>query len=89
MRSLLQSLSAFLPVLRLAPGPFERFPECRDPVPPFWGTRVIENVQLDNVFPYINESALIKGQWQVRKGKKTESEYKQFLVENIYPDLTG
>ncbi len=57
------------------------------PVPPFWGTRVVENIHLDAVFPYVNESALIKGQWQVRKGKKTEVEYKQFLAENIYPEL--
>ncbi|HTY12094.1 MAG TPA: methionine synthase [Bacteroidota bacterium] len=57
------------------------------PVPPFWGTRVAENIQLEAIFPYINEAALIKGQWQVRKGKKTEAEYKQFLAENIYPEL--
>ena len=62
-------------------------PNAAIPVPPFWGTRVVENIQLDTVFPYVNETALIKGQWQVRKGKKTESEYKQFLVENIYPEL--
>ena len=59
----------------------------RIPVPPFWGTRVAENIQLEAIFPYINEAALIKGQWQVRKGKKTEAEYKQFLAENIYPEL--
>ncbi|MGA9408046.1 MAG: methionine synthase [Bacteroidota bacterium] len=57
------------------------------PVPPFWGTRVVENIQLDSVFPYVNETALIKGQWQVRKGRKTDSEYSQFLVDNIYPEL--
>jgi 5-methyltetrahydrofolate--homocysteine methyltransferase len=62
-------------------------PNAAIPVPPFWGTRVVERIQLDTVFPYVNETALIKGQWQVRKGKKTESEYKQFLVENIYPEL--
>jgi len=62
-------------------------PNAAIPVPPFWGTRVVESIELDSVFPYVNEIALIKGQWQVRKGKKTESEYKQFLVENIYPEL--
>ncbi len=62
-------------------------PNAVIPVPPFWGTRVVENIHLDAVFPYVNETALIKGQWQVRKGRKTESEYKQFLAENIYPEL--
>ena len=62
-------------------------PDAAIPVPPFWGTRVIENIKLDDVFPYVNETALIKGQWQVRKGKKSELDYKQFLADNINPEL--
>ncbi len=62
-------------------------PNAAIPDPPFWGTRVVENIELDAVFPYINETALIKGQWQVRKGRKSEAEYKQFLAENIYPEV--
>ncbi|HTR80813.1 MAG TPA: methionine synthase [Bacteroidota bacterium] len=57
------------------------------PQPPFWGARVIDAIPLTEIFPYINEAALIKGQWQVRKGKKSEAEYRQFLEENIYPEL--
>jgi 5-methyltetrahydrofolate--homocysteine methyltransferase len=57
------------------------------PTPPFWGTRVTENISLDEVFPFVNETALIKGQWQVRKGTKTEAEYKEFLKEKIYPEF--
>ena len=62
-------------------------PDAAIPVPPFWGTRVIENIKLDDVFPYVNETALIKGQWQVRKGKKSELDYKQFLADNINLEL--
>lgn len=57
------------------------------PAPPFWGTRVVESIPLEEVFPYINEAALIKGQWQVRKGKRSEEEYQKFVTENVYPDL--
>jgi 5-methyltetrahydrofolate--homocysteine methyltransferase len=59
------------------------------PIPrqPFWGTKIVEDIQLDEVFKYVNEAALIKGQWQVRKGKKTEDEYKELLNEKIYPEL--
>ena len=57
------------------------------PTPPFWGTRLTENIPLEDVFSFVNETALIKGQWQVRKGTKTEAEYKEFLRENIYPEL--
>jgi 5-methyltetrahydrofolate--homocysteine methyltransferase len=62
-------------------------PEALIPSPPFWGSKVIENINLDEVFSYINDIALIKGQWQVYKGKKSEAEYQEFLKENIYPEL--
>ena len=59
------------------------------PIPksPFWGTRVVENISLDELFEYINESALIKGQWQVRKGKRSEEEYRNEVDEKVRPDL--
>jgi 5-methyltetrahydrofolate--homocysteine methyltransferase len=56
------------------------------PTPPFWGTRVVETISLDDVFAYVNEVALIRGQWQVRKGKLSEEEYQKFLKEKVLPD---
>jgi 5-methyltetrahydrofolate--homocysteine methyltransferase len=56
------------------------------PTPPFWGTRVVENIPLDRIFEYVNEVALIRGQWQVRKGRMNEEEYRKLLEEKIYPD---
>ncbi|MBC8144091.1 MAG: hypothetical protein H7X80_00820, partial [bacterium] len=57
------------------------------PVPraPFWGSRVVENVRIEKVFEYINEVALIRGQWQVKKGKRSAEEYKKELDEIVYP----
>ncbi len=68
----------------------ERSAVARDvpiPVPPFYGTQVVEQVPLDEVFSFVNESALIKGQWQVRKGKKSESEYRELLEAKILPEF--
>jgi 5-methyltetrahydrofolate--homocysteine methyltransferase len=56
------------------------------PEPPFWGTRVVDPVPLGEVFAYVNEVALIRGQWQVRKGKLGEAEYAAILKEKIYPE---
>lgn len=56
------------------------------PAPPFWGTRVVEDVPLDEVFKYVNDVALIRGQWQVRKAKMSEEEYRKLLEERIYPE---
>jgi 5-methyltetrahydrofolate--homocysteine methyltransferase len=57
------------------------------PTPPFWGSRVVEEISLDEVFRYVNEVALIRGQWRVVRGKLTEAEYQTLLREQIYPDL--
>ncbi|MDP2207650.1 MAG: methionine synthase [Bacteroidota bacterium] len=57
------------------------------PNPPFWGSKVVEDISLDEVFKYINETALIKGQWQVYKGDKSEEDYKKFVKEEIYPEF--
>jgi 5-methyltetrahydrofolate--homocysteine methyltransferase len=56
------------------------------PAPPFWGTRVVDPVPLGEVFEYVNEVALIRGQWQVRKGKLGQAEYAALLKEKIYPE---
>ncbi len=57
------------------------------PVPPFWGTRVVEAIPLDDVFPFVNEVALIRGQWQVRKGTMSDEEYKVLLATKVHPEF--
>jgi 5-methyltetrahydrofolate--homocysteine methyltransferase len=56
------------------------------PVPPFFGSKVVENLSLEEVYPYVNEVALIRGQWQVRKGKMTDETYRAMVQEKIMPD---
>jgi len=55
--------------------------------PPFWGSKVVESVSLDEVFSFVNEIALIRGQWRVVRGKRSEQEYDVILREQIYPEL--
>jgi 5-methyltetrahydrofolate--homocysteine methyltransferase len=57
------------------------------PTPPFWGSRLIENVPLEEVFPYINETVLIKGQFRVRQGEMPGDEYQALLDEKVRPIL--
>jgi len=56
------------------------------PVPPFWGSRVIDEVPLDDVFRYVNDVALIRGQWQVRRGRMGEEEYRALLRDRVQPE---
>ncbi|MEQ1764715.1 MAG: vitamin B12 dependent-methionine synthase activation domain-containing protein, partial [Pyrinomonadaceae bacterium] len=55
------------------------------PKAPFYGSKVVEITDLTKVFAYINETALFKGQWQFKQGKKSAEEYKQILEETVYP----
>ncbi|MGB7924648.1 MAG: methionine synthase [Pyrinomonadaceae bacterium] len=57
------------------------------PVPraPFYGSRVVEQIPLDEVFAYVNETALFKGQWQFKAGKRTVEEYRAFVAEHVRP----
>src|SRR5262249_21147990 len=55
--------------------------------PPFWGSKVVEDIPVTDVFPYLNENVLIRGQWRVRQIDMPDSEYQQLLEEKVYPVL--
>ena len=50
---------------------------------------MVDDIPLDDVFRFVNEVALIRGQWQVRKGKMKEEEYRELLEEKIYPEFSA
>ena len=55
------------------------------PQPPFLGSRVVKDIPLADVFAYVNETALFKGQWQFKQGRKSGEEYQAFLDEQVRP----
>jgi 5-methyltetrahydrofolate--homocysteine methyltransferase len=55
------------------------------PRPPFWGSRVISGLDLDDIYPFINTTALFRGQWQVRKGALSDAEYDALIEDTIVP----
>ena len=60
-------------------------PNAPIPRPPFFGTRIIDDLHLEDVFAYVNENALFKGQWQFKQGKMPPDEYKAFVREKVKP----
>jgi 5-methyltetrahydrofolate--homocysteine methyltransferase len=60
------------------------------PTPPFWGARHItsEQINLYEVFPFINKKALYANQWMYRRGKRSTAEYRTFLGEVVDPLLS-
>lgn len=57
------------------------------PMPPFYGSKVVTNVSLDEIFQYINETTLFRGQWKVLKRNMSEEEYRTLIDERVYPDF--
>jgi len=55
------------------------------PKAPFYGPKVVEIKDLTKVFDFINETALFKGQWQYKQGRKSAEEYKTILDKTVYP----
>jgi 5-methyltetrahydrofolate--homocysteine methyltransferase len=55
------------------------------PTPPFWGTRVVEGLDLDDISAFINPIALFRGQWQVKKGALSDADYDAFIEDKIVP----
>jgi len=55
------------------------------PEPPFWGRRLVNNIDLDTVFPYINTAALFRGHWGFKKGRISPEKYARIEAETIHP----
>lgn len=52
------------------------------PEPPFWGVRV-KDYDVREVFPYINETALFKNQWQLKTA--SQADYVRLVEEKFRP----
>ncbi|HUC28957.1 MAG TPA: vitamin B12 dependent-methionine synthase activation domain-containing protein, partial [Candidatus Acidoferrum sp.] len=67
----------------------ERSPVVGDapniPTPPFWGVRVRKDYDLAELFPYINETALFKNQWQLKTA--SQADYIRLVDEKFRPIL--
>jgi 5-methyltetrahydrofolate--homocysteine methyltransferase len=55
------------------------------PLPPFYGSRVVEDISLDEVFAFVNETALFKGQWQFKQGRRPADEYQTLVRDKVRP----
>src|SRR6266849_6651701 len=55
------------------------------PQPPFFGSRVIRDIPLEDVFAYVNETALFKGQWQFKQGRTSAEEYQALVASKVRP----
>ncbi len=57
------------------------------PTPPFWGSRVVEDIKIEKVWEYLNEVALFRGQWQMKRGKRSVEVFEKQIEEVARPKL--
>ncbi len=55
------------------------------PSAPFFGSRVIEHIDLDEVYPFINTVALFRGQWGFKRGAQSPEEYEKQIEQTVQP----
>ncbi|NNF00546.1 MAG: methionine synthase, partial [Pyrinomonadaceae bacterium] len=60
-------------------------PVAELPTAPFYGSKVVEITDLTKIFDFINETALFKGQWQYKQGRKSPEEYHKIVAETVLP----
>ena len=67
-------------------------PEIRPadvPAPPFWGTRVSTDFDLDEVWRLLNRAALVKGRWGYTRAGLARADYERLTREEIEPAFEG
>ncbi len=55
------------------------------PAPPFWGVRVVSDIPVESIFPYIDEVALFRGQWQFKSGTMPRDEFRRWTQDHVQP----
>ena len=55
------------------------------PRAPFYGSLVVDDIDLDDVFAFANETALFKGQWQFKQGPRPLDEYQALVRDTVRP----
>ncbi len=57
------------------------------PVPPFWGARTLDRVQVKALVPFLNERMLYQFHWGYRKDGRTLEEFKSWAGKELKPTL--
>lgn len=55
------------------------------PTPPFWGTRILEQIPVRALVPYINRTMLYQFQWGFKKAGRKKDEYWQWARQEVEP----
>ena len=57
------------------------------PRPPFWGAQLLDDVDLDDLLPYLNERMLYQFHWGYRKQGRRLDDYMEWAAREVRPIL--
>jgi 5-methyltetrahydrofolate--homocysteine methyltransferase len=69
----------------VAEAPWIRPESVEPPKPPFWGERLVESLDLDEIYPFVNTVALFRGQWGFKKGDRDDASYRAQIEHEVEP----
>lgn len=74
-------------ILNVSDAPQKSNITYENPIPkaPFYGYKILKNIRPEDVFPWINEIALFRAQWQFRQGQLSFKEYDKIIQETVRP----
>ncbi|MBT7351202.1 MAG: methionine synthase, partial [Phycisphaerae bacterium] len=55
------------------------------PQAPFFGNRVVSDIPLDRIYPFVNTTALFRGQWGFRRGQRSRGDFHRVLQDEAEP----
>lgn len=58
------------------------------PTPPFYGAKLVENVSIRALVPYINEVMLYQFQWGFKKGGRSREEWREWVRDQVRPIMS-
>lgn len=71
----------------LMPNAKSLIPKVEVPTPPFWGRRIIENVPIKAILPYLNQTMLFSFHWGYKKAGKSLKEHQKWIKQEVAPIL--
>jgi 5-methyltetrahydrofolate--homocysteine methyltransferase len=59
--------------------------EVAVPEAPFYGSRLVETIDLNDIYPFVNTTALFRGQWGFKRGSMSDEEYDRTMRDTVEP----
>ncbi len=57
------------------------------PVPPFYGKKIITDVDITEVYSWINERSLFRARWEYKQKNKSDADYQKLLKDVVIPEF--